>query len=89
MTTTALLAYLLWPLLVFGIPVAVFTSIGHTSWPRNERTPITQWSWTDLYSNFHRGLRLSSENSRLSQLINDAPAPTPQDSTNPPHPASH
>ena len=89
MTASTLLLDLLWPLLVFGIPVAVFAGIGRSSWPVRERTPISRWAWTDLYGNFRQGLHVSSQHSTLSRLMEDAPAPTTPGPANPPQPDSH
>ncbi|MFF0991541.1 hypothetical protein [Kocuria nitroreducens] len=89
MTASTLLAELLWPLFVFGAPVAVFTGIGRASRPARERTPLTRWGWRDLYSNFRRGLRISSENTLLGRLISDDCAPMTQGPTEPPRSATH
>lgn len=89
MTASTLFAELLWPLLVLGAPVVVFTAIGRASWPARERIPLTRWGWTDLHRNFHQGLRITSENTLLGQLVNDDSVPTTQSPAEPPRPDPH
>lgn len=88
MTASTLLLEALCPLLVFGIPLALFAGIGRSSSPARERTPISRWAWTDLYSNVRQGLHVSSQHSALSQLMDDTPAPTTPGPANPPSPVS-
>lgn len=84
MTLSTLLADLLWPLLILGVPLALFAAIGTASWPARERTPLTQWGWTDLYGNARRELHISSKNTLLGRLVNDTVAPEIQHPTHPP-----
>lgn len=89
MTSSTLLLDLLYPLVVFGIPVAVFTGIGRSSRPAHERKTITRWAWTDLYRDFRQGLRVSSANSPLAKLMEDTSAPTTRNQAAPPQPDAH
>lgn len=84
MTFSALLTDLLWPLVVFGVPLVLFAAIGRASWPVRERTPLSRWGWADVYSNFRRGLRISAENTPLGRLMDDTVEPRPQDPDHPP-----
>lgn len=86
MTLSTLLLDLLYPLVVFGIPVAVFIGIGRRSRPAHERTMITRWAWTDLYHDFRQGLRVSSANSPLAELMEDTSASTTRSQAAPPQP---
>lgn len=89
MTSSTLLLDLLYPLVVFGIPVAVFIGIGRSSRPAHERTMITRWAWTDLYHDFRQGLRVSSANFPLTKLMENTATPTTQNQAAPPHPGPH
>lgn len=89
MTSSTLLLDLLSPLVVFGIPVALFTGIGRSSCPADERKTITGWAWTDLYSDLHQGLRVSCANSPLAKLMEDTSAPTTRSQAAPPQPGPH
>lgn len=89
MTASTLLLEALWPLLVFGIPLALFAGIGRSSSPARERAPISRWAWADLYGNVREGLRVSSQHSALSRLVEDTPAPTTPGPGNPPPLDSH
>lgn len=85
MPTSTLFLDVLWPLLIFGIPVAAFIGVGRISCPERERIPITEWNHSDLYGNFKQGLRVCSQNSFLARAMQENPGPAMRDSADPKH----